>query len=208
MKIEIWSDVMCPFCYIGKRQFEKALAQFEKKDEVEIIWKSFQLNPAMKTEPGRNINQYLAEIKGCTVEQAKQLNDRVVKMAEGIGLKYDFDKAVLANSFNAHRLVQLGKKHHKGDLIEEGLFKAYFTEGKNTNDASTLLQIGTEAGLDAAEIKKMLDSDSFSNEVIADIDEARQLGVRGVPFFVKDRKVAVSGAQGAETFLDFLRNDG
>src|ERR1044072_2264180 len=119
MKVEIWSDVMCPFCYIGKRKFEHALEQFPHKDEVEITWKSFQLNPAMKTEPGKNINQYLAEIKGWTIDRAKEMNDHVSKMAEEVGLHYDFDKAVVANSFDAHRFIQFAKKQSKGDAAEE-----------------------------------------------------------------------------------------
>ena len=132
MKVEIWSDVMCPFCYIGKRRFEAALLKFEHKDEVEIIWKSFQLNPHMKTDPEKNINQYLAEIKGWTLDQAESMNERVTQMAKAEGLHYDFDKAIVANSFDAHRLIQLAKTHNKGDEAEERLFKAYFSEGKNT----------------------------------------------------------------------------
>jgi predicted DsbA family dithiol-disulfide isomerase len=205
MKIEIWSDVMCPFCYIGKRQFEKALQQFERKDEVEITWKSFRLNPAMKTDPQKNINQYLAEIKGWTIDHAKSLNDRVTQMAAGVGLKYDFDKAVVANSSNAHRLIQLAKKHHTADLVEENLFNAYFTLGKNIDDIDTLIQIGIAAGIDAVEVKTVLASASLSDEVEADEQEAREIGVTGVPFFVADRKFAISGAQPAEAFLEFLR---
>lgn len=124
MKVEIWSDVMCPFCYIGKRRFEKALEQFQEKDSIEVVWKSFQLNPAMITEPGKNINQYLSEIKGWSLAQAKQANDYVTSMAKELGLNYDFDKAVVANSFDAHRLVQLAKVNGKGDTVEEQLFKA------------------------------------------------------------------------------------
>ncbi|HKZ65016.1 MAG TPA: DsbA family protein, partial [Chitinophagaceae bacterium] len=104
MKVEIWSDIMCPFCYIGKRRFENALQQFEKKNNIEVVWKSFQLNPAMKTEPGKNINQYLADTKGWTLDYAKQMNAHVANMANEAGLQYDFDKIVVANSFDAHRL--------------------------------------------------------------------------------------------------------
>ena len=138
MKVEIWSDIMCPFCYIGKRKFESALAQFEHKDDVDIVWKSFQLNPDMKTEAGKNINQYLAEIKGWSVEQAKEMNDRVTEMAKQVGLEYDLNKAVVANSFNAHRLIQFAKNTGKGDAAEERLFKAYFTEGKNVDELHVL----------------------------------------------------------------------
>src|SRR6218665_2873452 len=159
MKVEIWSDVMCPFCYIGKRKFENALAQFEHKENVEIVWKSFQLNPSMKTVPGKSINQYLAEIKGWSVEQAKTMNDRVTGIAKAVGLHYDFDKAVVANSFDAHRLIQFAKTKGKGDAAEEALFKAYFTEGKNTADHAVLLDLAKSIGLAEAETKQVLDSD-------------------------------------------------
>lgn len=205
MKVEIWSDIMCPFCYIGKRRFEKALEQFEHKDNVEITWKSFQLNPEMKTSPGKSINEYLAEIKGWSIEQAKEVNDRVTQMAKGVGLKYDFDKAVVANSFDAHRLIQLAKSKGKGDIAEEYLFRAYFTEGKNIADHSVLTEAGTEIGLDAAEVKRMLEGKGYAENVEEDINESQQIGVRGVPFFVFDRKYAVSGAQETETFLEVLQ---
>jgi len=205
MKVEIWSDIMCPFCYIGKRKFEKALEQFEHKGEVEITWKSFQLNPGMETDPGKNINQYLAEIKGWSLEQAKEMNARVTHMAEAVGLKYDFDKAVVANSFDAHRLIQLAKTKGKGDEAEERLFKAYFTEGSNIADKETLIAIAESIGLDKAEVREMLDSGKFAGNVQEDINESQQIGVRGVPFFVFNRKYAVSGAQESDAFLEVLR---
>jgi predicted DsbA family dithiol-disulfide isomerase len=204
MKVEIWSDVMCPFCYIGKRRFEQALAQFPHKDEVEVYWKSFQLNPAMKTDPTKNINQYLADIKGISLQQAQQMNARVTDMAKEVGLQYDFSKAVVANSFDAHRLIQLAKTKGKGDDMEEQLFKAYFTEGKNTADHTTLLQLATDIGLDATEVKKVLDSNDYAEAVEQDIYEARQIAVRGVPYFVLNDRYAISGAQATETFLGAL----
>lgn len=205
MKVEIWSDVMCPFCYIGKRKFEKALAEFEGKEKIEIEWKSFQLNPAQKTDPTKNINQYLSEIKGWSIEQAKEMNDRVTAMAKEVGLDYNFDKAIVANSFDAHRLIQLAKRKELGNQMEEALFKAYFIDGKNTADHATLISLAVEAGLDEAEAKAILDSGIFADEVEADIELAGQIGVRGVPFFVFDRKYAVSGAQPSEVFLETMR---
>jgi predicted DsbA family dithiol-disulfide isomerase len=205
MKVEIWSDIMCPFCYIGKRKFESALAQFEHKGDVEIVWKSFQLNPDMKTEVGKNINQYLAEIKGWSVEQSKEMNDRVTGMAKQVGLDYDFNKAVVANSFNAHRLIQLAKKTGKGDAAEERLFKAYFTEGKNVDDLHVLSQLAVEIGINITEADEVLKSSAFSDEVNQDVYEAQQVGVRGVPFFVLGNKYAVSGAQESATFLQALK---
>jgi predicted DsbA family dithiol-disulfide isomerase len=204
MKVEIWSDVMCPFCYIGKRRFENALQELPFKDEIEVEWKSFQLNPDLQYQPGRNIHQYLAEHKGFSLEKAKELNNHVTEMAAAEGLKYDFDKAVVANSFDAHRFSHLAAKQGKGDAAEESLFKAYFTEGKNISDRDTLVQLGTEIGLDSAAVKQALEGDAYMQEVKQDIAEADAIGVRGVPFFVIDRKYAVSGAQAKEVFAQAL----
>ncbi|WP_338876706.1 DsbA family oxidoreductase [Spirosoma sp. SC4-14] len=204
MDVEIWSDVMCPFCYIGKRKFEQALSQFPHNEQINVVWKSFQLNPAMKTDPGKNINEYLAEVKGWSVEQARQMNDRVTAMAQEVGLAYDFDRAIVANSFDAHRLIQLAKTKGLGDAAEERLFRAYFTEGRNTADHATLLELGTAIGLDATEVQTVLAGDAFADDVNRDIYEAQQVGARGVPFFVLNRRYAVSGAQAPETFLGAL----
>jgi predicted DsbA family dithiol-disulfide isomerase len=204
MKVEIWSDVMCPFCYIGKRKFEKALEGFSNHDNIEIVWKSFQLNPDMKTEPGKNISQYLAEVKGWSLDYAKQMNDQVSAMAAKEGLQYNLDKAVVANSFHAHRFVQLAKKKGKGDAAEEQLFKAYFTDGKNIADHTVLIELGKAIGLDPEELKDMLDSNKYAEEVQRDIYESRQVGARGVPFFVFNQKFAVSGAQDSQVFLNAL----
>jgi predicted DsbA family dithiol-disulfide isomerase len=204
MKVEIWSDIVCPFCYIGKRRLEKALEKFPDSQKIDITWKSFQLNPAMKTEPGKSINEYLAETKGWSEEYAIQANERVTDMAAEEGLEYAMDKAVVANSFDAHRLIQLAKTQGRDDAMEELLFKAYFTQGKNIADPDTLLQLGIDAGLDTAVIKKLLNSDDNADKVEQDIYEARQIGVRGVPFFVFNNQYAVSGAQPVEVFLSAL----
>lgn len=195
---------MCPFCYIGKRNFELALKEFPQKEQVEIEWKSFQLNPAMVTDPSKNINEFLAEHKGISVAQAKQMNDRVTEMAREVGLLYDFDKAIVANSFDAHRLSHFAKKHGVQNAVEELLFKAYFTEGKNTADHEILIAIAVEAGLNSEEARTMLASNQFADDVNSDIYEAQQVGARGVPFFVFDYKYAVSGAQPSELFLQVL----
>jgi predicted DsbA family dithiol-disulfide isomerase len=204
MKVEIWSDVMCPFCYIGKRKFELALNQFEGKENVQVVWKSFQLNPDLKTNPDKNINQYLAEIKGWTVEHAIQMNDHVTQIANEVGLKYNMDKALVANSFDAHRFSHLAKKYNLQNEAEEQLFKAYFTDGKNTADFETLIQLGAEIGLDAGEIKQMLESDDYSEAVRMDIYEAQQIGVSGVPFFLFIDKYTITGAQDSSVFLQAM----
>lgn len=205
MKVEIWSDVMCPFCYIGKRRFEAALQQFPEKDQIEITWKSFQLNPYLETNGNQNLNEYLAAHKGWSIDYARQMNERVTDMAREAGLEYNLDKAVVANSRDAHRMLQFAKSVGRGDEMEEQLFRAYFTEGKNTADHATLLELGIAAGLDASEVQKVLASDAFSSEVDQDIYEAQQIGVRGVPYFVFNDRYAVSGAQATETFLGALR---
>lgn len=204
MKIEIWSDVMCPFCYIGKRRFEVALAQFGNSQNIEIEWKSFLLNPELQTDTSKNIHQFLSEHKGISVEEARSMNDQVAHMAANAGLTFDFDKAIPANSFNAHRFLHYTKIYGKQNEAEEALFKAYFTEGKNIDDATTLTDIAVTLDLDTEELAKDMSSDAFFQDVVMDVQEAREIGVRGVPFFVFNRKYAVSGAQEVDVFAQTL----
>lgn len=204
MKVEIWSDVMCPFCYIGKRRFEQALEQFNHSSDIQIEWRSFQLNPGMETDPDASINEYLAESKGWSLDQARQMNQRVTNMAKDVGLTYDFDQAVVANSFDAHRLIQFAKTVDKGNEAEEALFHAYFTDGKNIADYQTLADIASEIGLDADDTKAVLNSDQFANAVKHGIEIASGLDIQGVPFFLFNRKYAISGAQETEMFLKAL----
>ena len=204
MKVEIWSDIMCPFCYIGKRKFETALSQFSHASDVEIVWKSFLLSPDMKTAPEKNIHQFLAEHKDISIEQARNLNNQVALSARQNGLVYNLDKTIPANSFNAHRLSHLAKQHGLQDKAEEILFKAYFTDGKNIDDISTLIQLGVEIGIDENEVKTALENNSYADEVRQDVYQARQIGVRGVPFFLFNNKLAVTGAQDSSVFLNTL----
>jgi predicted DsbA family dithiol-disulfide isomerase len=204
MKVEIWSDVMCPFCYIGKRRFESALEHFPFKDQLEIEWKSFQLNPDMPTDPTLNINQYLADVKGWTLDYAKEMNDHVTAMAADEGLTYNFDKSVVANSFDAHRFTHLAKASGLGEAAEEVLFQAYFTDGKNIADKNVLAELGSQIGLDAEKVKEVLNTEQYTDEVKHDVAEAQYLGIRGVPFFVMDHKYGVSGAQMVPVFVQTL----
>lgn len=204
MKVEIWSDVMCPFCYIGKRKFENALSQFEQKSQIEIEWKSFQLMPELKTEAGRNLDQFLSEEKGISLEQAATMNTQVTQMAKDVDLNFDFDKAIPANTFKAHQFAHFAKANGKQNEAEEKLFQAYFIEGKNVDDTATLLDLANELGLNIDELKTELESEKYVEAVRFDIYEAQQIGVRGVPFFVLDRKYAVSGAQESSSFLEIL----
>ncbi|MGL4598637.1 MAG: DsbA family oxidoreductase [Bacteroidia bacterium] len=204
MKVEIWSDVMCPFCYIGKRKFELALEQVATREQVEIEWKSFELNPDLKTAPSKSLFTHLSESKGWTMEQTQETCAYVTNMAAEVGLKFQFDTAVVANSRMAHRLSHLAKIKGVQNMLEELLFRAYFTESKNTDDIETLVALGKEAGLEENEMRAVLNSDQFLDDVLNDEREAQQLGIRGVPYFVFDRKLAVSGAQAPSVFLKAL----
>jgi len=204
MKVDIWSDVRCPFCYIGKRKFEAGLEKFPHKDQVEVTWHSFELDPTMKTETDMNAYDYLAGRKGISREQARQMHQHASLMASEAGLEFNFDQAVMSNSFNAHRLIQMAKTKGLGDEAEEQLFKAHFTNGKNIDDRGTLVQIGVAVGLDPEELRNMLSSSAFKTEVRQDELDAQTIGIRGVPFFVFNNQFAVSGAQGSDAFLDTL----
>ncbi len=205
MKVEIWSDIMCPFCYIGKRHFEKAIAQFEQTHSIEIEWKSFQLDPTIpKSVEKVSVYQYLADAKGISFEESKKMHDNVVQSAKNVGLTYNYDNAIIANSFDAHRMIQFAKSVELGDQVEEALFKAYFTDGKNIGDFNNLMDIGESIGLNKLDLKAVLESEQFANEVKNDIAEAQKIGVRGVPFFVFDRKYAVSGAQPISVFIETI----
>ena len=204
MKIEIWSDVVCPFCYIGKRKFELALEEFKGKDDVEIVWKSFQLDPSARPAPGVSVIENLAEKKGISLEHSEKLHEDVTQIAAEVGLKYNFDKAVIANTLKAHQITHIAAKHNLQDKAEEALFTAYFTDGKDIGDTETLVEIAEEIGLNREEVLTALEHQTYAKEVQADIDEAQQLGVRGVPFFVFNRQYAVSGAQPVEVFADVL----
>lgn len=195
---------MCPFCYIGKRKFEVALAQLESIDNIEIEWKSFLLSPDMKTDDTKNIHQFLAEHKGISLEEATGMNDNVAHIAANVGLEYNFDKTIPANSFNAHRLLHFAKQHGRQQAAEEALFAAYFTEGKNIDDAQTLVTLAATLGLDGNAFAQAMGAGTYVEAVLDDINEAQQLGVRGVPFFVFDRKYAISGAQEPAVFLETL----
>lgn len=204
LTIEIWSDVVCPFCYIGKRELEGALARFAHRDSVRIVWKSFELDPGAPALSTENTYAMLSRKYGMTHEQAVERTRGVRERAAGLGLLYDFDKTVVGSSFDAHRLLQFAKTKGKGDAMKERLFKAYFTEGKHIADLATLVALAKEVGLNAAEVEAVLKSNAYTTEVRKDEEAARQLGISGVPFFAFDRRFAVSGAQTGDVFLRAL----
>lgn len=206
MKVEIWSDVACPFCYIGKRHFEKALSEFTDRDKIEIEWKSYLLDPDYVYNPEKPESEaeYIAYRKGISIDEAQQMFTGVTQMALKAGLKYDFEKMIVANTFNAHKIIQMAKSKGLGNEAEERFFKAFFVDGENLNEDETLMKLGVEIGLTAEDVNNALTADTYAFEVNKDIREARQIDVRGVPFFVFDRKYAVSGAQPVEVFLQSL----
>ena len=177
MKIEIWSDVMCPFCYIGKRNFESALAQFENKEHIEVIWKSYQLDNSIPDVPTENYTDYLVKVKGMNPNQVQQMLGNVMQSAKEVGLHYDFNKAVMVNSLNAHKLIQFAKTKGLGNEAEEILFKAFFTDGKNIADIPTLTKLGTNIGLKEAEIQTAFTDEKYTSLVNQDIQEAKQVGI-------------------------------
>ena len=200
MKVEIWSDVMCPYCYIGKRKLEAAIDALDQKELIEVEWKSFQLNPGIQYQTGRDSYDYLAQLKGQSREWAVKVHDNLAGAARQLGLVYQFEKAKITNSFDAHRIIQLAKEFGMGDEMEERLFRAYFTEGELISDHATLIRLAVEEGLPEEEARKALDSKRYAEKVNNDIADARKLGISAVPFFAFDRKYAVIGAQDLEVF--------
>ncbi len=205
MKVEIWSDVMCPFCYIGKRKFEAALNAFSQKVSIEVVWHSFQLNPNIQYQPGRDPYSYLAEIKGQSRDWSVRIHDNLAQSAKSVGLDFNFEKSKIANSFDAHRVIQLAKKYDLTNEIEERFFRAYFTDGELISDHATLIRLATEVGLPKDEVVKVLENNQYASEVRNDGAEAQRMGASGVPFFVLDRKYAVSGAQDTSVFTETLQ---
>ncbi|WP_125610148.1 DsbA family oxidoreductase [Specibacter cremeus] len=204
MKIEIWSDVACPWCYIGKRRFESALAAFPHKDSVEVQWRSYQLDPTLPDHYDGTELGYLAERKGMDPGQVAGMFGHVAEQAAGEGLAYDFDSVVVANSFNAHQLLHLAGANGVADAVKEALLSGHFEHGEDIGAREYLVRTGVAAGLSADEINSALDTDEYADEVRQDFAEARSLGISGVPFFVIDRKYGISGAQPSALFSQAL----
>ena len=204
MNIDVWSDVVCPFCYIGKRNLENALEQTGLTDNVNVVWHSFELAPDAQTNPEASIYEELGKRKGWSLEQSKQIHKQMEQRAKESGLDYDFDKTVPANSFNAHRLLHLAKKKGVQNEMKELLLKGYFTDGKNIDSENFLVETAKQTGLKEEEIHDALLSDSIEKEIRDDITNARKLGIQGVPFFILNEKYSLSGAQPVEVFVEAL----
>jgi predicted DsbA family dithiol-disulfide isomerase len=205
MKVEVWSDFACPFCYIGKQRLESALEQFEQKDEVEVVYRSFELDPKAKRDVAFDVHDMLVAKYGMSREQAIEMNKNLSRTAQEAGLDFQFDNLILTNTFDAHRLAQHALARGKMNSVTRELFKAYFTDSLHLGDHETLADLAAQAGLDRAEALEVLAGDHYSAEVRADEAEASRLGVTGVPYFVIDRKYAVSGAQSTDMFLNALQ---
>ena len=205
MKVEIWSDVACPWCYIGKRRFESAAAQFEHRDQLEVVWRSFELDPSAPQRREGSPAEHLAAKYGTSAPQAAQMNARMSEAAASDGLAYRLDELKMGNTLDAHRLIHLGAEHGLQDAVKERLLAAYLTEAEAISDRDTLVRLAGEAGLQPSLAREMLESDRFLAEVRADEREATELGINGVPFFVIDRRYGISGAQPAELLLEALQ---
>ncbi|CAH0325207.1 DsbA family oxidoreductase [Priestia megaterium] len=205
MKIEIWSDYVCPFCYIGKRNFEIGLEQFEHKEEVEVVFRSFQLDPYAKKNTGMDIHQVLSSKHGIPYEKAKALNDQMVQQAKAVGLDYQMDKMIPTNSYDAHRLSYYAKEKGKMKEFIERIMKAHFTDSLDIGDHATLVQLASEIGLDVNEALDVLVNDKYNENIAADRAEGSKIGIQGVPFFVVNDKYAISGAQPSQVFLEILQ---
>lgn len=204
MQVEIWSDVVCPWCYIGKRRFEAALAQFAHRDAVRVIYRSFELDPHAPRASRMSASEVLARKYGVSLEQAAAMNERVSRMAAQEGLEYHLERARYANTFDAHRLIHLAAAHGLQEAAEERLMRAYFTEGEDVADAETLVRLLAEVGVEAEEARAALASDAYADAVRADLRRAAGFGIRGVPFFVIDEQYGISGAQPAEVLRQVL----
>ncbi|WP_240516033.1 DsbA family oxidoreductase [Candidatus Izimaplasma bacterium ZiA1] len=204
IKIEVWSDFACPFCYIGKKRFDAALSKFEHKDQVEVSFKAYQLNPNAPKLMTESAEATFAKGHRITVEQAKQKFDMFVTNAKTVGLDYNYDIIQMTNSFDAHRVAKWARQFGKEEEVTNRFMKAYFTDGLNIADHETLIKLTKELDINTTDLDNILVSDAYKDIVNSEITEAREVGVRGVPFFVLNRKYGVSGAQPEEYFTEVL----
>lgn len=205
MQIEVWSDLICPWCYIGKRRFEQALAQYELRDQVEVIWRSYELDPNAPARYPGSLNDMLAQKYKVSLQQAEEMNGRVSLIAQEVGLNYRLADAIPGNTLDAHRLIHFATAKNQGDLAVERIMQAYFCEMLAIGDRDALATLAPDFGIPESEAKEILLSDAYIEAVRSDEMRAATFGISGVPFFVMDRKLGVSGAQATETLLQALR---
>jgi predicted DsbA family dithiol-disulfide isomerase len=207
MRIEIWSDVICPWCYIGKRRFEAALAAFPHKEEVTVIWRSFELDPKSPSRYSETLIEMLSRKYHVSLQEAENMNARVSSLAKEVGLDYRLSEARPGNTFDAHRLLHLAASRQIGDKAMERLMHAYFSEALPVGDRAALANLAPEFGISSNEALAMFESDAFVEAVRADEMRASALGISGVPFFVIDGKIGISGAQPVEVFAEALKEN-
>lgn len=204
MKVEMWMDFVCPYCYLGKAKFEKALEDFSDKENVEIIYKSFELNPNASKLYRGTVSEYISNEYGITMEEVLENNERLTAEAKGLGLVYNLEKIMPVNTLYSHRLLQYSKEIGKDADLVSAIFKAHFTDNKNISDIDTLAQISKEAGLEQELVREMLNSDKYTDIVREDEKESQDIGVDVVPFFLINKRYTVAGAQSTETIRKAL----
>jgi len=204
MKVEIWSDIVCPWCYIGKRRFEEALSRFEHAADVEVVWRSFELDPTAPARREGSHVHHLARKYGMSVDQAQAASDNLTRTAEKEDLFMDFSRTQGGNTFDGHRLIHLAAQHGRQDEMKEALMRAYFSEGRAIGETATLVDVAAELGFDPDEVREVLAGDTYADEVRAEERDGQRLGITGVPFFVVDRAYGVSGAQNPDVLLEVL----
>ncbi len=205
MKIEIWSDYVCPYCYMGKKRFEDALNQFEGKDSIEVVFRSFELDPQAKVDENQSVYSLLEKKYSLSRERVTQTLEDITRQAKQIGLNYNMDITIQTNTFDAHRLTHYAKTLGLAEALTERLFKAHFTNGLHIGDPKTLILLAEEVGIPKKDALKVIEEDQFAENVRLDEQDAHKLGVRGVPFFLIDGKHIISGAQSSEVFLTALK---
>ena len=204
MLIEIWSDVVCPWCYVGKRNLEAALAEFDHADQVDVEWRSYELDPTTPKRVELSMDEVLARKYGMSTEQAVAANRQMTELAAKVGLEYHLDQVQIGNTFDAHRLIHLAAGSGKAGELKERLLRAYFTEGQAIGDPAVLAGLAAEVGLAPVRVSAVLDGDEFAAEVRADEARAMELGSTGVPFFVFDERLGIPGAQPPDVLLRLL----
>lgn len=203
LRIEIWSDIACPWCYVGKRHLEDALARFPHRDEVEVVWRAFELDGSAPRVQDTSVSyiERLSRKLGTSVAQAEAMIRRMTDVGAADGIEFRFDRVRPGNTFDAHRVLHLAHDRGVQDAVKERFLRGYMTEGEAIGDREVLVRLGAEAGLDAGEVRAVLASDRYAREVRADETQARELGITGVPFFVLAGRYALSGAQPSDTIL-------
>lgn len=204
MKIDIWSDIRCPFCFVGKKKFESAVEKFSHKDQLEVTWHSFQLDPNLVTQPELDPYEFFSQLKGISIEQTHAMLKGAEIAGKEAGIDFNFKESKVANSYRAHLLIQLSKAKNKANEMEEALFEAQFLNGQNIDDEETLINLAKSVGFSEEEALKALKADEYGYQVKQDAQIAAQLGINAVPFFVINDKYGISGAQQPELFLEAL----